>query len=160
MTETVRWLVRDSGFPNMKVLQFAFDKDDVGAGNDYLPHNYNNNCVVYTGTHDNETLAGWIAGLDAEQMELVRNYLDDHVTVDADLYKKMLNLAMMCAADTCIIPVQDYLGLDNSGRMNTPGTVGINWRWRMKADALTDELKTEIFARTKRYGRLNWANNR
>ena len=93
-------------------------------------------------------------------MELVRNYLDDHVTPDGELYKKMLNLAMMCAADTCIIPVQDYLGLDNSGRMNTPGTVGVNWRWRMQAGALTDELQTEVLTRTKRYGRLNWANNR
>jgi len=160
MTDTVRWLVRDSGLPNMKVLQFGFDVKDVGAGNDYLPHNYNNHCWVYTGTHDNAPIAGWISGLKEEEMTLVRNYLDDHITPDDQLWKKMLNLAMMSAADTCVIPVQDYLGLGNNCRLNTPGTVGINWRWRMKADALTEELKEEILTRTRRYGRLNWDNFR
>jgi len=160
MTDTVRWLVRDSGYPNMKVLQFGFDVEDVGAGNDYLPHNYNNNCVVYTGTHDNETLAGWVAGLGEEQMALVRNYLDDQITPDEKLYTKLLNLAMMSAADTCIIPMQDWLGLDNTSRMNQPGTVGKNWRWRMKADALTKDAQKNILTLTRRYGRLNWDNYR
>ena len=158
MTDTVRWLVRDSGLPNMKVLQFGFDVEDVGAGNDYLPHNYNNHCWVYTGTHDNAPIAGWVSGLTEEEMELIRGYLDDHVTPDEQLWKKLLNLAMMSAADTCVIPVQDYLGLGNDCRLNTPGTVGVNWRWRMKADALTEELKEEIIDRTRRYGRLNWDN--
>ena len=158
MTESVRRLVRDSGFPNMKVLQFAFDVADVGAGNDYLPHNYNNNCVVYTGTHDNETMAGWIAGLGEAELKLVRDYLDDSDTPTEQLYQKMLNLAMMSAADTCVIPIQDYLGLDNGCRMNAPGTVGKNWRWRMKFGALTPELQKNILTLTKRYGRFNWAN--
>ena len=158
MTDTVRQLVRDSGLPNMKVLQFGFDVEDVGAGNDYLPHNYNTNCWVYTGTHDNAPIAGWVSDLKEEELLLVRNYLDDQTTPREELYGKLLNLAMMSTARTCIIPMQDYLGLGNEGRMNTPGTVGINWRWRMKADALTPDLQKEIRARTVRYGRLNWAN--
>jgi len=158
MTDTVRQLVRDSGFPNMKVLQFAYDVADIGAANDYLPHNYNNNCVVYTGTHDNETMAGWIAGLGEAELELVRSYLDDHTTPTNALYKKMLNLAMMSAGDTCIIPIQDYLGMDNTSRMNTPGTVGVNWRWRLQLGELTPDAQKQILTLTKRYGRLNWDN--
>ena len=158
MTDTVRQLVRDSGLPNMKVLQFAFDVDDVGAGNDYLPHNYNNNCWVYTGTHDNAPIAAWLSELKKEEKELVRNYLDDQITPDEELYRKMRNLAMMSAADTCVLPIQDHLGMGSAARMNTPGTVGINWRWRMRADVLTKEAQKEILTVTKRYGRVNWAN--
>jgi len=158
MTDSVRQLVRDSGLPNMKVLQFGFDVDDVGAGNDYLPHNYNNNCWVYTGTHDNEPIAGWLSGLKADEMALVRNYLDDQTTADDQLYRKLRNLAMMSAANTCVLPIQDHLGMGSAARMNTPGTVGINWRWRMKADVLTKEAQQEILTVTKRYGRLNWDN--
>ena len=160
MTDTVRWLVRDSGLPNMKVLQFGFDVEDIGAANDYLPHNYHNHCWVYTGTHDNAPIAGWIDGLNKAEMALVRNYLDDQDTPDDQLYRKMLNLAMMSAADTCIIPIQDYLGLGNDSRMNTPGTVGINWRWRMQEGANTEAVQKYILSLTKRYGRLNWDNFR
>ena len=158
MTNSVRQLVKDSGLPNMKVLQFAFDVDDVGAGNDYLPHNYNNNCWVYTGTHDNDPIAGWLSGLKEEEMALVRNYLDDQTTMKDQLYRKLRNLALMSAANTCVLPIQDHVGMGSEARMNTPGTVGINWRWRMKSDVLTEELRQEILAVTKRYGRLNWAN--
>ena len=160
MTNTVRQLVKDSGLPNMKVLQFGFDVEDVGAGNDYLPHNYNNNCWVYTGTHDNEPISGWLSGLKEEELALVRNYLDDQTTADEELYRKLRNLAMMSAANTCVLPIQDHVGMGSSARMNTPGTVGINWRWRMKADVLTKELQQEILTVTKRYGRLNWDNFR
>ena len=160
MTDSVRWLVRESGYPNMKVLQFAFDVKDTGAGNDYLPHNYNNNCVVYTGTHDNETMAGWLTGLDAQTMTLVRDYLGDWHTPAEKLCGRMISLAMMSAADTCIVPIQDHLGLDNGARMNQPSTVGKNWRWRMAADALTPELQRELLTVTRRYGRLNWDNFR
>ena len=160
MTDSVRWLVRDSGLPNMKVLQFAFDPADTGAGNDYLPHNYNNNCVVYTGTHDNETMSGWLTGLDARTTALVRDYLGDWHTPADRLYGRMISLAMMSAANTCIVPIQDYLGLDNGARMNQPSTVGKNWRWRMAAGALTPELQRDILTVTRRYGRLNWDNFR
>lgn len=158
MTDSVRWLVRDSGLPNMKVLQFAFDPEDVGAANDYLPHNYSNHCWVYTGTHDNAPVLGWLEGLSAEELALVRDYLDDHDTHLAQLPRKLVNLAMMSAAETCVIPMQDYLGLNGEHRVNTPGTVGINWRWRMPAGATTQELGQYVLALTRRYGRLNWEN--
>ena len=156
LTDGVRKLVKDSGFPNMKVLQFAFDETDEGGSNEYLPHNYNNNCVVYTGTHDNETVAGWFAGLSKVQKEQIRDYIGDHDTANKWMYKKLIALAMMSAAKTCIVPVQDWLGMDNSARMNVPGTVDINWSWRLTADRLTDEVAKEMLTVTKRYGRANW----
>ena len=156
MTDSVRQLVKDSGYPNMKVLEFAFDVNDIGAANDYLPHNYNTNCFVYTGTHDNETLAGWLEGRTEEELAMIREYLDDQTTPADQLYKKMIRLAMMSVGKTCIIPVQDYLGLDNSCRMNQPGTVDKNWVWRMKKGALTKKLQEEVLAFTKKSARFNW----
>ena len=157
MTPGVRKLVKDSGFPNMKVIQFAFDTADTGASNDYLPHNYNSNCWVYTGTHDNETIAGWFAGLDKAQRDHVRDYLDDHETAIKRFHKKLISLGMRSCARVCVIPIQDWLGLDNSTRMNQPGTVGVNWSWRLLPGQVTDELGQEMLASAKRYGRANWA---
>ena len=156
MTPGVRKLVKDSGFPNMKVLQFAFDAADIGGSNEYLPHNYNSNCVVYTGTHDNETISGWFTGLDKEQRDHIRNYLDDHTTPIKHFYKKLISLAMRCTAKDCIVPAQDWLGLDNTARMNQPGTVNVNWSWRLVPGQITDELGQEMLAVAKRYGRANW----
>lgn len=156
MTDGVRALVRDSGYPNMKVLQFAVDPADVGGANDYWPHNYNSNCVVYTGTHDNETLAGWYAGLSIEAKTQVRNYLSDYYTPDDRMYKVLINLAMTAVAKDCIVPIQDHLGLGNEARMNQPGTVGFNWRWRLLPGQLTDALAEELLAMAKRTGRANW----
>ena len=155
MTDGVRKLVRDSGYPNMKVIQFAFNAGDVGGSNEYLPHNYNNNCVVYTGTHDNETVAGWFAGLDKENKAYVREYLDDRDTANKWMYKKLVKLAMRSAARICVIPIQDWLGLDNTARMNTPGTVDDNWSWRMLPGQATQALGEEVLAVTLRYGRAN-----
>ena len=156
MTDTVRKLVKDSTFPNMKVIQFGFDINDGGKTNDYLPHNYDRNCVVYTGTHDNETVAGWYKGLKKKEKLLLREYLDDYHTEDAVFYKSINRMAMASVADTCILPLQDVLGLDNSARMNQPSTVKTNWRWRMAADMLTKEAQKELLELTKRYGRFNW----
>ena len=156
MTDGVRQLVKDSGFPNMKVLQFAFDAADIGGSNEYLPHNYGTNCVVYTGTHDNETISGWFTGLDKVQKDHVRNYLDDPTTTIKHFYKKLISMAMRCTAKDCIVPVQDWLGLDNTARMNQPGTVNVNWSWRLTPGQVTDELGQEMLAVAKRYGRANW----
>ena len=156
LTDTVRKLVKDSGFPNMKVLQFAFDRADIGGANDYLPHNYNNNCVVYTGTHDNEAIHGWFMGLSKEDKDFVREYLGDHDTANKWMYKKLIATAMGSAAKDCIIPAQDWLGLDNSSRMNAPGTVGVNWSWRLAPGQMTEELAEEVLILTKRFGRANW----
>ena len=156
MTDGVRRLVKDSGYPNMKVLQFAVDPADIGAANDYWPHNYNSNCVVYTGTHDNETVAGWFAGLAPDAQKQVRDYLCNYDTPDDRLYKALIALTMSTVAKDCIVPIQDWLGLDDSARMNKPGTVGFNWRWRLLPGQLTEELAEEMLAMAKRYGRANW----
>ncbi len=156
MTDSVRQMVKNSGYPNMKVLQFAFDEEDIGGANEYLPHNYNTNCWVYTGTHDNETVAGWFGRLSKSARDQIRDYLMDHDTPNKRFYKKLIGLAMMCAAKTCIVPLQDWLGLDNSSRMNMPGTVDINWSWRMTPEMLSEELQQEILALTKCFGRANW----
>ena len=156
MTDTVRYLVRDSGYPNMKVIQFAVDPEDIGAANDYWPHNYNSNCVVYTGTHDNETISGWFAGLAPDAKKQVRDYLGDHFTPDNQMNWVLISLAMRSVAKDCIIPIQDYLGLDNTARMNQPGTVGFNWRWRLVPGQLTDSLAYEMLALVKRTARANW----
>ena len=156
MTDSVRALVYNSGYPNMKVLQFALDEGDICAANDYWPHNYNSNCVVYTGTHDNETIAGWFAGLSPRGKRQIRDYLCDYTTPDNQIYRCLINQAMTCVAKDCIVPIQDYLGLPNTARMNQPGTVGFNWRWRLVEGQLTEELAKEMNAMTYRTNRVNW----
>ena len=155
VTDSVRKLVYDSGFPGMKVLEFAFDSRDSGCANDYLPHNYPENSVAYTGTHDNETLAGWFDSITKEEQNMVRDYLCDHYTPKKYLYKSLNSLVMRSKAALCVIPMQDYLGLDNHYRMNKPSTVGENWKKKKKKGELTDLLKEEIRGMTRRYGRLN-----
>ena len=140
MSETVRQLVRDSGFPGMKVLEFAFDSRDTGSASDYLPHNYPVNSVAYTGTHDNETLVSWYQTVTDAERAMVRDYLYDYATPEEQLYKSMIALILRSAAATCIVPMQDWLGLDNSARINKPSTVGQNWRWRLKKTQLTKKL--------------------
>lgn len=156
VTDSVRQLVRDSGFPGMKVLEFAFDSRDSGSASDYFPHNYTENCIAYTGTHDNETIVGWFKSISPEEREMARNYLCNHDTPEKELYKSFIALVMRSVAKTCIIPIQDYLGYDNSCRTNKPSTLGINWRWRVREKELSDALQKEILAVTKRYGRMNW----
>ena len=160
VTDSVRQLVRDSGFAGMKVLEFAFDARDSGSANDYLPHNYIENCVAYTGTHDNETLVGWFDSIRKEERDMARDYLCDRYTPKKHLYKSFIALAMRSRAKSCIIPMQDWLGLDNRSRINKPSTVGINWRWRAVPGQLTGELAEEILSSTKRFGRMNWKNDR
>ena len=156
VTDSVRRLVWETGFPGMKVLEFAFDSRDSGSANDYLPHNYPENCVVYTGTHDNETVVGWLDSITEEEQKMARDYLCDHVTPKKELYKPFVALAMRSNASMCIIPIQDYLGYDNTCRMNKPSTVGTNWRWRVQEKELTEELQKEILHTTKTFGRMNW----
>ena len=156
VTDSVRNLVRECGFPGMKVLEFAFDSRDSGSANDYLPHNYPENSVVYTGTHDNETITGWFDSITDEERTMARAYLSDTRTGKKNLHKQFINLIMRSASCMCIIPIQDYLGYDNRCRINTPSTIGTNWRWRMKQGVLTEELQKEILFTTKLYGRMNW----
>lgn len=156
MTDTVRRLVKESGFPNMKVLEFAFDSRDTGSANDYLPHNYTENCVAYTGTHDNETIIGWLDCITKEEKAMVREYLCDQKTAQKALYWPMIALVMRSRANLSVIPMQDYLGLDNRARINQPSTVGKNWKWRVQKEQLDEELQGKIRKLTKMYGRINW----
>ena len=156
VTECVRQVVRDSGYPGMKVLEFAFDSRDSGSASDYLPHNYPENSVVYTGTHDNETILGWLDSISREDYRMAREYLCDFHTPKKELPLAFISLVMRSNARMCIIPVQDYLGLDNTARMNVPSTVGTNWKWRVTKKQLDDHLFKLIGDVTKRYGRWNW----
>ena len=155
VTDSVRKMVQESGFPGMKVLEFAFDSRDSGSASDYLPHNYAENSAAYTGTHDNETIAGWFRSITDEERQMARDYLCDQHTPAEELYKSFIALVMRSRSDLCIIPMQDYLGLNNQSRMNQPSTLGKNWKWRLVKGDLSDELKEEILAITRRYGRMN-----
>ena len=150
VTDSVRQLVRDSGFPGMKVLQFAFDSRDTGSARDYLPHNYTENAVVYTGTHDNDTTIGWFEAISDDDWNLAREYLCDFYTPDEEMDQPFVALAMQSIARMCIIPMQDYLGLGTEARMNIPSTIGCNWRWRMTDDQFTEDLCRDILAQTRR----------
>ncbi|MEI6207611.1 MAG: 4-alpha-glucanotransferase [Desulfuromonadales bacterium] len=135
-------------FPGMKILQFAFDS---GPSSPYLPHNHVKNCVVYTGTHDNDTTAGWVDSLAAAQRLRVQEYLG---TGDNDVLDGMMRAALMSVADTVIFPFQDLLGLGNEARMNVPGTAFGNWEWRFSWDALPRDLVALLRSRVELYGRI------
>ena len=153
LTESVLKLVADTGYPNMKVIEFAFDSREAG---NYLPYNYPHNCVVYTGTHDNQTLAAWYDELTQEDREQAKAYLDlpDECSRECMVWS-FIRLALGSVADTAIIPMQDYLCRGAEARMNQPSTLGKNWRWRMGAGEFTDELAQKISRMTELYGREN-----
>lgn len=153
VTDSVRYLVQESGYPGMKVIEFAFDSRDTGSANDYLPHNYSTNSVVYTGTHDNETLTGWFRDIQPHERRMVRNYLNNFHSSDEEIYWDLVCLAMRSVSKLCVIPMQDYLGYDNSARINQPSTLGKNWKWRLKEGEFSDELIAKIREMTARYGR-------
>lgn len=152
MTPSVEQLVRDSGYPNMKVLEFAFEP---GKETGYLPHEYDKNCIVYTGTHDNDTIVSWYQELEDDERQFLNEYMDNADTPDEEIHWDMIRLAMMSTANVCIIPLQDYLGLGNEARMNRPSTLGTNWKWRLRNGQITPELLTEIRKLTKRSFRMD-----
>lgn len=149
LTQSVKDLVKQTGYPGMKVLQFAFDSD---VYNDYLPHNYEKNCVVYTGTHDNDTTVGWLAESPEKRREFIYEYFGIKEE-EKEPQNKLIRAALSSAADTAVIPMQDHLGLGREARINTPSTLGDNWKWRMDKDALTEELAGRIRRLVKLYGR-------
>ncbi len=149
LTPSVLQLLEDTGFPGMKVLQFAFGGD---AKNLYLPHNHKQNCVVYTGTHDNETTVGWYHNLNDWTRGHVNKYFG--LADGKDINWKFIQVALSSVADTVVIPMQDYLGLGNEARINTPSSFGKNWEWRMKKDACTQELAAKMKELAIIYGRL------
>lgn len=151
LTDSVREMLADSGFPGMKILQFAFDSRE---DSDYLPYKYERNSVVYTGTHDNETTFGWWKSIEPADKEVALRYMGaSPFARRKTLTWRMIELAQASVSDLCIIPMQDYLCLDNLARINTPSTLGENWQWRMKADAFSDKLAERIARMTALYGR-------
>lgn len=150
LTPSVLELVKATGFPGMKVLEFAFDSREES---DYLPHNYTSNCVVYTGTHDNDTIKGWYENLAHEDRQLSIEYMNNARTPKEDIHWDFIRLALGSVARLAVVPVQDYLGLGSEARINTPSTLGANWRWRMLSGELTDELAAKCKRLAKLYGR-------
>lgn len=150
LTDSVRQLLKDSGYPGMKVIQFAFDPREES---DYLPHTYDSNCVVYTGTHDNETTKGWYDTMDEGSRAFARDYMQKETLDPERLPWDFIALAMASVARLCIIPMQDYLQLDNRGRINTPSTLGQNWQWRMNDNAFDEALSARIRRMSALYGR-------
>ncbi|WP_055665778.1 4-alpha-glucanotransferase [Desnuesiella massiliensis] len=148
ITEEVIKLREESGFPGMKVLQFAFDSD---SNNVYLPHNYTENCVAYTGTHDNDTIRGWfeITG-NKESIVYCKKYLG--LNKDEGYNWGFIRGTWSSVANLSICLMQDFLNLGNNSRINLPSTLGW-WTWRLKKDYLTDELANKIYEMTKTYGR-------
>ena len=148
LTDDVVKLKNDTGFPGMRILQFAFSQDPE---NEYLPHNYDNNTVVYTGTHDNDTTNSWFSNLNDIEKQEVREYIN--VYDDNGIVYGLIRAALSSVADIAIIPMQDYLNLGGFARINTPGLAAGNWQWRLKNDGLSDELAKTISHLTEIYGR-------
>jgi 4-alpha-glucanotransferase len=146
ITEEVDRLRKKYALPGMKVLQFAFSEE---AGNTHLPHNYANDFVAYTGTHDNDTTAGWLQSLKKEEKQKVQSYL---ATDELNAWH-LIRKAEESVAQLAIIPMQDILGLSGSARMNKPGTTKGNWVWRMDAGLLKKEDGDRLLELTRLYGR-------
>ena len=151
LTDSVIEMVEESGFPGMKVLQFAFDENEDSP---YLTHRYERNCIVYTGTHDNETTRGWFRNLSQHDRNFARAYIGCEGKHETAAVWSMIRAAMSSVADRCVIPVQDYLCLGNEARINEPSTLGDNWKWRMKKGQLNETIIQKIYKMTKLYGRL------
>ncbi len=148
LTPSVLKLVKKTGYPGMKVLQFGFDSRD---DSDYRPHNYPVNCVVYTGTHDNETTRGWYQNVNRRDRLFAKKYLD--IKSEKTAAWSFIRSALGSVAETAIIPMQDYLNLDDSARINTPSTLGGNWEWRMLPGADTDALAKKMLEQVKLFAR-------
>ena len=149
LTPEVHQLLRDSGLPGMKVLEFAFDAREPS---NYLPHTYERNCVCYVGTHDNETVMQWREQADRADVTFARKYLG--LNEAEGFHWGMIRGGMSSVADTFVAQMQDYLGLGAEGRMNTPGTLGNNWRWRLLPGEASPALARKIRRYAHMYGRL------
>lgn len=148
LTDSVRNLLNETGFPGMKVLQFAFDSRETS---DYLPYRYTRNCVVYTGTHDNDTILGWTKTANQNDVQNALSFF--RINNKNDLREEMMIGALSSVANTCILTMQDLIGLDSDCRMNIPSTVGQNWKWRVTEDQINDDISAFLLKYTKLYGR-------
>ena len=151
LTQEVLDLRDSSGYPGMKVLQFAFDSREPS---DYLPQNYIRNTVCYTGTHDNMTMRQWFETAAEETVAYAAEYMS--LTKKEGFVWGTIRTAMASVSDLCVVPMQDYLELGGEARMNFPGTMSdANWTWRMESGMLTKNLAKKIHGLTKLYGRVN-----
>lgn len=149
LTDEIIKFLKDTGFPGMRVLEFAFNGTN---DNHYLPHNYDKECVAYTGTHDNDTLVGW---LDHSSLDYEKNNAKLYLGLNAEEGYNwgMIRGVWSSIANVAIAPIQDLLGLGNEARMNLPSSSGGNWSWRMKANSLNNQLARKISDMCYRYRR-------
>ena len=150
LTADVRRLLKKSGYPGMKVLEFAFGTRE---GNEYRPYHYPAKCVVYVGTHDNDTACGWMKTASVTDRKIAREALN--LTRAEGYAWGMMRAIWDSPADTAIVQAQDLLELGSEARMNIPSTTGNNWMWRALPGVFTDELAEKLRSKTELYGRLN-----
>lgn len=148
LTDSVRQMLKDSGYPGMKLIQFAFDTREDG---DYLPHNYTRNCVVYAGTHDNDTIIGWMNTAPKNCVAYAKEYLK--LDMAEGYHWGVMRGVWSSVGDMAVVTMQDILGIGSEGRMNIPSTLGCNWKWRMKEGCLDDKLAAKIRNYVEVYGR-------
>ena len=166
ITDEVRKIRDDCGFPGMKVLQFAFSTEEIkenGFSNTFMPHMFDsNNCVVYTGTHDNDTMQGWLESISDDLLLLICAYIFGKrigiekaraLVKSGTIRKEMIKLVLSSTAAYAIIPMQDIIGAGNEARMNMPSTTGSNWTWRMKTSDLSEKASEELGYISNLYGR-------
>ncbi len=150
LTDSVRDLLRDTGYPGMKILEFAFDSREKGS--EYLPHRYETHCVVYPGTHDNDTIEGWMKTAAEKDVEFAKEYL--RLNKEEGYNWGMMRGAWASPADLAIMQLQDVLGLGSEARINIPSTVGENWKWRVLPGACTPALAKKLYRDMEVYQRL------
>ena len=151
LTPQVHEMLSKSGYPGMKVLEFAFDSSDPGK-NTYLPHFYEENCIAYVGSHDNETAMGWYASMSEKDRKYVRTYMG--LNEEEGITFGVMRSIWASKAKITIVQAQDLLSLDNSARMNTPSTSEGNWCWRALPGSFTDELAQKLKYYTEVFGRI------
>ena len=148
LTDEVKEFLAETGYPGMKILEFAFG----GGDSEYLPHNYIKNCIAYTGTHDNDTFLGWFEKTGSKKE--VRNAIRYLGLNEEEGYNwGFIRGIWSSVADTAIAPMQDFLNLGHEARVNLPSTLGINWQWRAKKEDINENLANKIYKFTKLYGR-------
>ena len=148
LTDEVKEFLAETGYPGMKILEFAFG----GGDSEYLPHNYTKNCIAYTGTHDNDTFLGWFEKTGSKKE--VRNAIRYLGLNEEEGYNwGFIRGIWSSIADTAIAPMQDFLNLGHEARVNLPSTLGINWQWRAKEEDINENLANKIYKFTKLYGR-------
>ena len=150
LTDSVRKLLRDTGYPGMKILEFAFDSRDTGS--DYLPHCYPTRCVVYAGTHDNDTIQGWMKTAPKKDVSFAKAYL--RLSAREGYHWGMMRGAWASPADLAVMQAQDLLGLGSEARMNIPSTLGNNWKWRALPGVFTPALAARLRKEARVYQRL------